>query len=172
MHTLNLALFLQVKDEAWWLILGNTSTSDLYALKRVSFSDRLVTHMELPSTQASLQVKFNSLFLFQSAIPLIFPLLVSSCLNVLFRVKGYYWSGWQPVRFGMGKPSQKPNPNKILNCPKASASQQYFRGADRESKMTQTSIWKSLLFLDNQNDFILLKRSITECFEVWKERRG
>uniref|UniRef100_A0A2N9HEA5 Activating signal cointegrator 1 complex subunit 3 n=1 Tax=Fagus sylvatica TaxID=28930 RepID=A0A2N9HEA5_FAGSY len=48
--------FPKVKDEAWWLILGNTSTSDLYALKRVSFSDRLVTHMELPSTHASLQV--------------------------------------------------------------------------------------------------------------------
>ncbi|KAF9667696.1 hypothetical protein SADUNF_Sadunf15G0050500 [Salix dunnii] len=42
--------FPKLKDEAWWLVLGNTSTSELYALKRVSFSDHLVTHMELPST--------------------------------------------------------------------------------------------------------------------------
>ncbi|KAF3438089.1 hypothetical protein FNV43_RR20845 [Rhamnella rubrinervis] len=40
--------FPKVKDEAWWLVLGNTSTSELHALKRVSFSDHLVTHMELP----------------------------------------------------------------------------------------------------------------------------
>ncbi|CAK7322804.1 unnamed protein product [Dovyalis caffra] len=47
--------FPKLKDEAWWLVLGNTSTSELYALKRVSFSDRLVTHMELPSTLTSVQ---------------------------------------------------------------------------------------------------------------------
>lgn len=47
--------FPKVKDEAWWLVLGNTVTSELYALKRVSFSDRLVTHMQLPSTPTSLQ---------------------------------------------------------------------------------------------------------------------
>lgn len=46
----------QIKDEAWWLILGNTSTAELYALKRVSFSDRLVTHMELPSDVTLIQV--------------------------------------------------------------------------------------------------------------------
>ncbi|XWS51215.1 hypothetical protein CRYUN_Cryun12cG0157700 [Craigia yunnanensis] len=47
--------FPKLKDEAWWLILGNTSTSELYALKRVSFSDRLVTHMELPSDVTTFQ---------------------------------------------------------------------------------------------------------------------
>ncbi|KAH9778119.1 DExH-box ATP-dependent RNA helicase DExH14 [Citrus sinensis] len=41
--------FPKIKDEAWWLVLGNTNTSELYALKRISFSDRLNTHMELPS---------------------------------------------------------------------------------------------------------------------------
>ncbi|KAE9599497.1 putative DNA helicase [Lupinus albus] len=40
--------FPKIKDEQWWLILGNTSTSELYALKRVSVSDHLVTSMELP----------------------------------------------------------------------------------------------------------------------------
>ncbi|THG01808.1 hypothetical protein TEA_006154 [Camellia sinensis var. sinensis] len=47
--------FPKLKDEAWWLVLGNTSTSELYALKRVSFSNRLVTHMELPSTPSTIQ---------------------------------------------------------------------------------------------------------------------
>lgn len=42
--------FPKVKNEAWWLVLGNTSTSELFALKRVSFADRLVTHMKLPSS--------------------------------------------------------------------------------------------------------------------------
>jgi len=47
---------LQIKEEQWWLVLGNTSTSELYALKRVSVSDHLVTSMKLPLTPANLQV--------------------------------------------------------------------------------------------------------------------
>ncbi|EXC06423.1 hypothetical protein L484_004708 [Morus notabilis] len=47
--------FPKVKDEAWWLVLGNTSTSELFALKRVTFSDHLVTNMELPSEPTALQ---------------------------------------------------------------------------------------------------------------------
>ncbi|XP_038724943.1 DExH-box ATP-dependent RNA helicase DExH14 isoform X2 [Tripterygium wilfordii] len=43
------------KDEAWWLVLCNTSTSELYALKRVSFYDHLVTRMDIPSSLISLQ---------------------------------------------------------------------------------------------------------------------
>ncbi|KAL9689795.1 hypothetical protein QQ045_010185 [Rhodiola kirilowii] len=45
----------QLKDEAWWLVLCNTSTSELYAMKRVSFADRLVTRMELPPTSTTLR---------------------------------------------------------------------------------------------------------------------
>ncbi|KAI3463912.1 hypothetical protein Pfo_020575 [Paulownia fortunei] len=41
--------FPKVKDEAWWLVLGNTSTSQLYAMKRVSFKDVLLTNMDIPS---------------------------------------------------------------------------------------------------------------------------
>ncbi|XP_020701426.1 DExH-box ATP-dependent RNA helicase DExH14 isoform X3 [Dendrobium catenatum] len=47
--------FPKVKDEAWWLVLGNVTTSELYALKRVSFSDRMLTRMELPSTPLNFQ---------------------------------------------------------------------------------------------------------------------
>lgn len=45
----------KIKDEGWWLVLGNISTSDLYTLKRVSFTDRLVTRMQLRSEWISLQ---------------------------------------------------------------------------------------------------------------------
>ncbi|OWM65237.1 hypothetical protein CDL15_Pgr008827 [Punica granatum] len=45
----------KVKDEAWWLVLGNTSTSELYALKRISFTNHVVTHMKLPETLTNLQ---------------------------------------------------------------------------------------------------------------------
>jgi len=39
------------------LVLANTSTSELYALKRVSFSVHLTTSMKLPLPQDNLQVK-------------------------------------------------------------------------------------------------------------------
>lgn len=47
--------FPKIKDEAWWLVLGNSSTSEIYAMKRVSFSDHLVTHMQLPSDATTFQ---------------------------------------------------------------------------------------------------------------------
>ncbi|XP_076881517.1 DExH-box ATP-dependent RNA helicase DExH14-like [Bidens hawaiensis] len=47
--------FPKLKDEAWWLVLGNASTSELHAFKRISFTDRLVTRMKLPTTTTSFQ---------------------------------------------------------------------------------------------------------------------
>lgn len=47
----------QVKDEAWWLVLANTSSSQLYAIKRVSFTDFLVTNMDIPSNVNDFKVK-------------------------------------------------------------------------------------------------------------------
>ncbi|KAL6867611.1 hypothetical protein ACP4OV_015635 [Aristida adscensionis] len=41
--------FPKAKQEAWWLVLGNATSSELYGLKRISFTDRVVnTRMELP----------------------------------------------------------------------------------------------------------------------------
>ncbi|KAG6412853.1 hypothetical protein SASPL_125545 [Salvia splendens] len=41
--------FPKLKDEAWWLVLANTASSHLYALKRVSFKDVSTTNMDIPS---------------------------------------------------------------------------------------------------------------------------
>ena len=36
-------------QEAWWLVLANATSSELYGLKRINFADREVnTRMELP----------------------------------------------------------------------------------------------------------------------------
>ncbi|CAD6202628.1 unnamed protein product [Miscanthus lutarioriparius] len=41
--------FPKAKQEAWWLVLGNATSSELYGLKRISFADRVInTRMELP----------------------------------------------------------------------------------------------------------------------------
>ncbi|PWZ04811.1 DExH-box ATP-dependent RNA helicase DExH14 [Zea mays] len=43
--------FPKAKQEAWWLVLGNATSSELYGLKRISFADRVInTRMELPQT--------------------------------------------------------------------------------------------------------------------------
>ncbi|KAJ3673847.1 hypothetical protein LUZ60_005839 [Juncus effusus] len=47
--------FHKVKDEAWWLVLGNFANSELYAMKRISFTDRLATQIELPKTPFDIQ---------------------------------------------------------------------------------------------------------------------
>nr|CAD1837931.1 unnamed protein product [Ananas comosus var. bracteatus] len=47
--------FPKIKDEAWWLVLGNVTNSELYGLKRISFSDSLVTRMDLPQTSLNLE---------------------------------------------------------------------------------------------------------------------
>ncbi|KAL3683377.1 hypothetical protein R1sor_001399 [Riccia sorocarpa] len=41
--------FPKVKEEGWWLILGNPEKSELLALKRVTFVDHLKTTLSIPS---------------------------------------------------------------------------------------------------------------------------
>ncbi|CAK9255752.1 unnamed protein product [Sphagnum jensenii] len=42
--------FPKVKDEGWWLVIGNPQTRELYALKRVSFLDHLNSTLVLPES--------------------------------------------------------------------------------------------------------------------------
>jgi hypothetical protein len=66
--------------------------------KRVSFSDRLITHMELPSNLTSLQVKFDCLFLNQSStlIASLFSFLLSEYSFSMLKLgmaTGLLWDG-------------------------------------------------------------------------------
>jgi hypothetical protein len=47
----------QVKDEGWWLVIGNPQTWELYALKRVSFLDHLNSTLVLPESVIPHQVQ-------------------------------------------------------------------------------------------------------------------
>lgn len=38
----------QVKEEGWWLVLGDRETKELQALKRVSFSDHTFVKLHIP----------------------------------------------------------------------------------------------------------------------------
>lgn len=40
-----LSLALQVKEEGWWLVLGDENTQELHAIKRLSFSDRTTARL-------------------------------------------------------------------------------------------------------------------------------
>ncbi|KAF3773263.1 DExH-box ATP-dependent RNA helicase [Nymphaea thermarum] len=48
--------FPKIKEEAWWLILCNDATSELYTLKRVSLSKHVVTRMNFPSEPSNLKM--------------------------------------------------------------------------------------------------------------------
>lgn len=39
---------MQVKDEGWWLVVGNPKTREVYALKRVTFLENLNANLVLP----------------------------------------------------------------------------------------------------------------------------
>ncbi|MCO5571323.1 hypothetical protein L7F22_025061 [Adiantum nelumboides] len=43
--------FPKVKDESWWIVLGNKKTGELFALKRVNFVDYLRTHIVMSADQ-------------------------------------------------------------------------------------------------------------------------
>jgi hypothetical protein len=38
-----------VKEEGWWLVVGDTSTGELYALKRVGFLTRASAKLKVPA---------------------------------------------------------------------------------------------------------------------------
>lgn len=41
-------LFCQVKEEGWWLVLGDVDTHELLALKRISFADHTTARLTFP----------------------------------------------------------------------------------------------------------------------------
>ena len=41
-------LFCQVKEEGWWLVLGDVDTHELLALKRISFADHPTARLTFP----------------------------------------------------------------------------------------------------------------------------
>lgn len=43
-----MGLVSQVKDEGWWLVVGNPKTREVYALKRVTFLEHLNSNLVLP----------------------------------------------------------------------------------------------------------------------------
>ena len=54
----------QVKDEGWWLVVGNPKTREVYALKRVTFLEHLNSNLVLPKhlnpdTQVCVKVQPN-----------------------------------------------------------------------------------------------------------------
>lgn len=44
---------MQVKEEGWWLVLGDVSTHELLALKRLSFRDITTTRLTFPVTNGA-----------------------------------------------------------------------------------------------------------------------
>lgn len=44
----SLVLFCQVKEEGWWLVLGDVDTHELLALKRISFADHTTARLTFP----------------------------------------------------------------------------------------------------------------------------
>lgn len=48
MHLDNTVPLIQVKEEGWWLVLGDVNTHELLALKRISFRDLTTTRLTFP----------------------------------------------------------------------------------------------------------------------------
>ncbi|GMH32834.1 hypothetical protein BSKO_00668 [Bryopsis sp. KO-2023] len=57
--------FPKVKDEGWWLVVGDASTKELHALRRMSFRDdqRTTTKLRFPASGAIKSAKSVTLFL-------------------------------------------------------------------------------------------------------------
>ena len=44
---------MQVKEDGWWLVLGNDDTQELHAIKRISFGDHASTRLSYSAADAS-----------------------------------------------------------------------------------------------------------------------
>ena len=53
--TLTFAWCAQIKEEGWWLVLGDTDSDELLALKRISFGSRSTTKLTFPVSSAGLE---------------------------------------------------------------------------------------------------------------------
>lgn len=43
----------QVKEEGWWLVLGDAASQELHAVKRLSFAERTVARLVIPARTAA-----------------------------------------------------------------------------------------------------------------------
>ena len=44
---------MQVKEEGWWLVLGDPETQELFALKRVSFTGNSTARLQFPAVNGA-----------------------------------------------------------------------------------------------------------------------
>ena len=83
----------QVKEEGWWLVLGDVASQELHAIKRLSFAERTTARLEFPAhTSAGAPVTSVVLHLVRPACNVLFtpfttslrcswPRVISSLLN-------------------------------------------------------------------------------------------
>ena len=48
-------MILQVKEEGWWVVLGNPESDELYALKRISFGSQTSFSLSIQASSPELQ---------------------------------------------------------------------------------------------------------------------
>ncbi len=44
---------MQVKEDGWWLVLGNDDSQELHAIKRISFGDHASTRLSYSAADAA-----------------------------------------------------------------------------------------------------------------------
>jgi hypothetical protein len=59
-----LCCLLQVKEEGWWLVVGDATTQELHAIKRMSFGDRATARLTFRAPFSSGSDPFSGLQLY------------------------------------------------------------------------------------------------------------